>query len=37
MHDGMQLKAVCVDEQLTITHEFSVEFDKDLPEFKFVN
>jgi xylulokinase len=29
-----QLKAVCVDEQLTITHEFSVAFDEDLPEFK---
>lgn len=32
----MQLKAVCVDEQLLITHEFSVDFDKELPEFKFV-
>ena len=31
-----QLKAVCVDESLKITHEFCVVFDKDLPEFKYV-
>lgn len=31
-----QLKAVCVDESLKITHEFCVVFDEDLPEFQYV-
>ena len=30
----MQLKAVCVGRELTVTHEFCVVYDKDLPEFK---
>ena len=36
MHALAQLKAVCIDEQLRITHEYSVDFDDDLPEFKSV-
>jgi len=28
-----QLKVVCIDNALAITHEFSVLFDTDLPEF----
>ena len=28
-----QLKVVCIDSTLAITHEFSIDFDKDLPEF----
>lgn len=31
-----QLKAVVVDDNLAVLHETSVQFDNDLPEFRYV-
>lgn len=33
----LQLKVIAIDEQLTVIHEDSVNFEKDLPEFKYVS
>ena len=32
----MQLKVVCIDNDVKITHEFSVVFDSELPEFGYI-
>lgn len=31
-----QLKAVCIDDTLVVTHQYSVVFDSDLPEFRTI-
>lgn len=30
----LQLKAVCIDKELQVTHEYNVVFDEQLPQYK---